>query len=69
MKVRVTESFEGSWYHVGEIYEVRDPNKYSSIGVQVYNSDVEGKHPDIIMNGHFEYIKSSEKAIEVKTEE
>lgn len=56
MKVKVIKSYEGNWYHVGEIYEVRDADKYSSIGVQVYNSDDDEKHPDIIMNGHFEYI-------------
>lgn len=57
MKVKVIKSCKGNWYHVGEIYEVRDADKYSSIGVQVYNSDDEEKHPDIIMNGHFEYIE------------
>lgn len=57
MKVKVIKSCKGSWYHIGEIYEVRDADKYLSIGVQVYNSDDDGKHPDIIMNGHFEYIE------------
>lgn len=57
MKVKVIRSCKSNWYHVGEIYEVRDADKYSSIGVQVYNSNDEEKHPDIIMNGHFEYIE------------
>lgn len=58
MRVKVIKSYEGNWYHVGEIYIVRDSEKYKSIGVQVWNSyDYDkNKHPDIIMNGCFEYI-------------
>ena len=56
MKVKVTNSHDGNWYQVGEIYTVRDSEKYSSIGVQVWNSNDNNKHPDIIMNGDFEYV-------------
>lgn len=33
MKVKVINSINGNWYHVGEIYEVRDKKSYSSIGI------------------------------------
>lgn len=56
MKVKVVNSHEDNWYQVGEIYIVRDSEKYSNIGVQVWNSNDDNKHPDIIMNGDFEYI-------------
>ena len=56
MKVKVIKEHSGSWYHIGEIYDVRDENKYSEIGVQVWNSDKNEKHPDVIMNGDFEYV-------------
>lgn len=56
MEVKVINSHDGNWYNVGEIYKVRDSKKYSQIGVQVWNSDDNDKHPDVIMNGDFEYI-------------
>jgi len=54
--VKVIKACSDNWYHIGEVYEVRDLNKYSEIGVQVWNSDKDEKHPDVIMNGDFEYI-------------
>lgn len=56
MKVKVIKEHCGNWYHVGEIFDVRDENRYSEIGVQVWNSDKNKKHPDVIMNGDFEYV-------------
>ena len=56
MKVKVIKACSYNWYHIGEVYEVRDSNKYSEIGVQVWNSDKNEKHPDVIMNGDFEYV-------------
>lgn len=56
MKIKIINSHDGNWYQVGETYEVRDSKQYASIGVQVWNSDDDNKHPDIIMNGDFEYI-------------
>lgn len=56
MEVKVVNSHNGNWYHVGEIYTVIDSKKYSSIGVQVWNCNDDNKHPDIIMNGDFEYV-------------
>ena len=56
MEVKVINSHDGNWYNVGEIYKVRNSKKYSQIGVQVWNSDDSDKHPDVIMNGDFEYI-------------
>lgn len=56
MKVKVIKACSDNWYHIGEVYEVRDSNKYSEIGVQVWNLDNDEKHPDVIVNGDFEYI-------------
>lgn len=56
MKIRVIHAEAGNWYHVGEEYEVRDSEKYSSVGVQVWNSGETKAHPDVIANGDFEYV-------------
>ena len=51
MKVKVINSCEE--YHAGE---VKDTNKYQPSGIQVFNSDTENKHPDVIMNGDYKYL-------------
>lgn len=57
MKVKVIRACSSNWYKVGEVYEVRDAKSYEGIGVQVWNSDSAAKHPDVIMNGDFEYVE------------
>ena len=57
MKIRITKAGD-NWYHVGEEYEVRDIERYSSIGVQVWRDfESDKKLPDVVMNGDFEFIK------------
>ena len=56
MKVKVINSCVGKWYRVGEVYVVKDASKYEPIGIQVFNSDTENKHPDVIMNGDYKYL-------------
>lgn len=57
MRVKVIRACSSNWYKVGEVYEVRDAKSYEGIGVQVWNSDSAAKHPDVIMNGDFEYVE------------
>ena len=56
MRARVIKSREGKWYRIGEIYLVRDTKKYEEIGVQVWNTDENIPHPDVIMDGDYQLI-------------
>ncbi len=56
MKIKIISRANGNWYNIGEIYDVRDADKYSVIGVQVWNSHEDNKHPDVVMHGDYEYI-------------
>lgn len=56
MKAKVIKSCEGKWYHIGEVYLVRDTKRYEGIGVQVWNTDEDMPHPDVIMDGDYQLI-------------
>lgn len=56
MRIRIVKSND-NWYQIGDEYEVRDLEKYANIGIQVWRNNTQGdKSPDVVMNGHFEYI-------------
>ena len=48
MRARVIKSRERKWYRIGEIYLVRNTEKYEGIGVQVWNTDENIPHPVLI---------------------
>ncbi|MEQ2497462.1 MULTISPECIES: hypothetical protein [Lachnospiraceae] len=56
MRARVIKSRERKWYRIGEIYLVRNTEKYEGIGVQVWNTDENIPHPDVIMDGDYQLI-------------
>lgn len=55
-KIKITKAEEWNWYNVGEEYIVKDSFSYQPIGVQVVKFE-NGKTPDVVENGHFEYIR------------
>lgn len=56
-QIRIIHSVQGNWYRVGDVYDIRDEEKYSSIGIQVYNGITDHSHPDIVMHGDYEYVQ------------
>lgn len=54
-KIRIVKAEEWNWYKVGDEYTIKDSESYEPIGVQVYKAN-NGKEPDIVQFGHFEYI-------------
>ena len=56
MRARVIKSRERKWYRIGEIYLVRNTEKYEGIWVQLWNTDENIPHPDVIMDGDYQLI-------------
>ena len=54
-QIKIIKVEEWNWYKLGDVFTIKDENKYSCIGVQVYKEN-NGKDPDVIQNDHFEYI-------------
>ena len=59
LKIINAESY--NWYKVGEVYKIRDINKYSCIdGIQVWRNKVfynkHGNAPDVVMKSDCEFI-------------
>ena len=55
-KIKITKSKDYNWYKIGDEYTVKDGHSYQPLGVQVFKEN-NGKSPDIVENGHFEYIR------------
>jgi hypothetical protein len=58
MKIIVTKNESWNWYQAGEIYTVKDPDKYGSLGLQVFNGQ-EGVSPDVVAHGHYETVQET----------
>lgn len=56
-KIRVIKGGKQKWYKKGQEFLVKDEQKYQPYGVQVLKEN-NGKVPDVVMNGDFEYIYS-----------
>ncbi len=54
-KIRVIKGGKQKWYKKGQEFWVKDEYKYQPYGVQVLKEN-NGKVPDVVMNGDFEYI-------------
>lgn len=57
-KIRVIKAADYNWYKVGDTFVVKDKNRYE-IGVQVYKEN-NGRVPDVVQHGDYEYIKEEE---------
>lgn len=58
MKIKVIKAYEDNWYKVGDIFLVKDAERYE-IGVQVYKNN-NGCVPDVVQHGHYEILKDSD---------
>lgn len=57
-RIRVIKANKRNWYKVGQEYYVKDAHQYQPLGVQVFKEN-NGHCPDVIENGHFEYIREN----------
>ena len=55
-KIRIIKSNKHNWYKVGDEYTIKDAHSYQPLGIQVFKEN-NGKNPDVVENGHFEYIR------------
>ncbi len=57
-KIRIIKTCKGNWYRKGQEFLVRDECKYQPHGVQVWRENMpkDRKVPDVVQNGHFEYV-------------
>ena len=55
MRIKIIKAEEWNWYKKGEVYVIKDANKYQPLGVQVVRPN-NGKVPDVVENEHFKYI-------------
>lgn len=55
-KIRIIKSNKHNWYKVGDEYTIKDAHSYQPLGIQVFKEN-NGKSPDVVENGHFEYIR------------
>ena len=55
MQIKIIKAESYNWYKVGEVYLVKDKDKYENMGLQIYRED-NGRVPDVIMHGDYEEI-------------
>ena len=54
-KIRIIKASKWNWYRKGQVFVVKDEYKYQPLGVQVLRPN-NGHEPDVVENGHFEYV-------------